>query len=90
MTRSGRWISYSLLGLAILWLAATFQLSRQLYGTIAMPDPLIVATGLVWLFAPPLAFVLALIYRRDAAAILSGIAMGLVSLLTLSFFASLD
>ncbi|TXK38213.1 hypothetical protein [Nonomuraea sp. C10] len=90
MTTNGRWVSYSLLGFAILWLAATFQLVRQLHGMIDMPDPLITATGLVWLFAPPPAFVLALIYRRDAAAILSGIAMGLVGLLPLSFVASLD
>ncbi|MGW0810140.1 hypothetical protein [Nonomuraea sp. NPDC002799] len=90
MTTGERWVSRALLGLAILWLSATFQLFRQLHDMIDMPDPLLIATGLVWLFAPPPAFVLALIYRRDAAAILSGMAMGLAGLLILSFIASMD
>ncbi|MGN9782949.1 hypothetical protein ACTMTF_16060 [Nonomuraea sp. ZG12] len=90
MTTDGRWVARTLLGIAILWLAAAVQLFRQRYHMIDMSDPLIIATVLVWLLAPAPAFALALIHRKDAAAILSGIAMALVGLLTLSFFASLD
>jgi hypothetical protein len=87
-------VSSALLVLAITWLATSLDLFRFLYrdtGFLYLDEVVGIPTSLVallWLGTPPAGFVLALLCGRKAA-ILFGLAVGVVGIRTVSTIASL-